>query len=303
MITDQSQEKFVVIDGNSLLYRAFYALPPLENRRGEQTNAVYGFTNMLVRLLGEENPDYVAVAFDPPRPSFRIRIDENYKAQREKMPAELGEQIARTREILAALRIPVFEVEDYEADDVIGTLADRFKSAGKAVTVVSGDADLLQLVEEGIEVLLTKKGISQMERYDPDRLKEEYSLTPEQFIDYKALKGDPSDNIPGVPGIGDKTARSLLEEYGSLDNIYKNLDQLKGKVARNLTEYRDQLYTGRDLVTLRRSVPVQVDWEQCRRSEYDYDRLLPLLEELEFRSLAARLTPEQDGKEKKKKKR
>jgi len=298
LTSEKTQKKFVIIDGNSLLYRAFYALPPLQNRRGEQTNAVYGFTNMLVRLLSEENPDYVAVAFDPPRPSFRVRIDESYKAQREKMPRELGEQIARTREILSALRIPVFEVEDYEADDVIGTLADRFNASGREVTVVSGDADLLQLVGEGIDVLLTKKGISQMERYDRNQLKEEYGLTPEQFIEFKALKGDPSDNIPGVPGIGDKTARRLLEEYGTLDHIYKNMDHLKGKVANNLAEYRDQLYTGLDLVTLRRNVPVEVDWDQCRRHEFDYQRLLPLLEELEFRSLAERLAP-QVGEDKK----
>lgn len=297
MTSEKTQEKIVIIDGNSLLYRAFYALPPLQNRRGEQTNAVYGFTNMLVKLLSEEDPDYVAVAFDPPRPSFRVRIDENYKAQREKMPRELGEQIARTREILSALRIPVFEVEDYEADDVIGTLADRFKTGGREVTVVSGDADLLQLVGEGIEVLLTKKGISQMERYDRNQLKEEYGLTPEQFVEFKALKGDPSDNIPGVPGIGNKTARRLLEEYGTLDDIYKNMDHLKGKVASNLAEHRDQLYTGLDLVTLRRNVPVEVDWDQCRRREFDYQRLLPLLEELEFRNLAERLAP-QDGEDK-----
>lgn len=290
-MTSSSPEKFIIIDGNSLLYRAFYALPLLQNRRGEHTNAIYGFTNMLLKLLEEEKPDYVAVAFDPPKPSFRVRIDQSYKAQREKTPAELGEQIQRTRELLEAMRIPVFEVEDFEADDVIGTLADHFAREKHLVTVVSGDADLLQLVGDRITVLLTKKGISQMERYDQALLKEQYGLSPEQVIDFKALKGDPSDNIPGVPGIGDKTARSLLEKYGTLEKIYENIDQLKGKLADNLQKYRDQLYTGRDLVTLRRDVPVDLDREDCRFNEPDYERLLPLLAELEFKSLLARLKP------------
>ncbi len=283
--------KAVIIDGNSLLYRAFYALPPLQNRRGEHTNAVYGFLNMLLRLLDEEAPDYIAVAFDPPKPSFRVRIDETYKAQREKTPPELGEQIQRTRDILDAMRISVFEVDDFEADDVIGTLADRFAAADKAVTVVSGDADLLQLIGDNITVMLTKKGISNMERYDAGKLKEQYGLLPEQIIDFKALKGDSSDNISGVPGIGEKTARSLLEEYGNLEKIYENIDQLKEKIATNLQDYRDQLYIGKDLVTLRRDLSLETDLDLCRFNKPDYDRLLPLLQELEFKSLIARLKP------------
>jgi DNA polymerase I len=286
-----SPEKFVVIDGNSLLYRAFYALPPMQTRRGEHTNAVYGFTNMLLRLLEEEKPDYIAVAFDPPGPSFRARIDESYKAQREKTPPELGEQIQRAHEILGAMHIPVFEVEDYEADDVIGTLADRFAESDYQVTVVSGDADLLQLIDDGITVMLTRKGISQMDRYDRKLLKEKYGLTPEQIIDYKALKGDPSDNIPGVPGIGEKTALSLLNRYTTLEKIYENIDELKGKIAENLEQYRDQLFIGRDLVTLRRNVPVAFDRNECRYRGPDFNRLLPLLQELEFKSLVARLQP------------
>jgi DNA polymerase I len=284
----------VIIDGNSLLYRAFYALPPLQNRRGEHTNAVYGFLNMLLRLLDEKKPAYIAVAFDPPKPSFRVRIDENYKAQREKTPPELSEQIQRTREILAAMRIPVFVVDDFEADDVIATLADRYASAGQEVTIVSGDADLLQLIGEGVTVLLTKKGISSMERYDAEKLKEEYGLLPEQVIDFKALKGDPSDNIPGVPGVGEKTARSMLEKYDNLENIYANIDHLKARIASNLREYRDQLYTGKELVTLRRDLDLKTDLEQCRLNEPDYDRLLPMLQELEFKSLISRLKPGQD---------
>jgi len=295
-LTARPPEKLVIIDGNSLLYRAFYALPPMQNRRGEHTNAVYGFTNMLFKLLEAEKPDYVAVAFDPPKPSFRVRIDESYKAQREKTPPELAEQIQRAREILEAMHIPVFEIADYEADDVIGTLADRFAQKEHEVTVVSGDADLLQLISSRVTVMLTKKGISRMEQYDRNLLKEQYGLRPDQVIDFKALKGDPSDNIPGVPGIGDKTARSLLEEYGNLETIYDNLDQLKSKIADKLREYREQLYIGRDLVTLRRDVPMDLDCDQFRYGEADYDQLLGIFNELEFKSLINKLQPFSEGK-------
>ncbi len=284
-MTSNPPEKLVIIDGNSLLYRAFYALPPLQNRRGEHTNAVYGFTTMLLKLLEEEKPDYIAVAFDPPRPSFRVRIDPSYKAQREKTPQELGEQVRRTRQVLEAMGIAVFEVDDFEADDVIGTLSDRFKGDNREVAVVSGDADLLQLVAENVTVVMTKKGITRMESYDPARLREDYGLKPEQVIDYKALKGDSSDNIPGVPGIGEKTARRLIEAYGTIENIYANLDELKKRTASSLKEHREALNTGRDLVTLRRNVPFDLNWEQCRHGEPDREKLLEIFTELEFKSL------------------
>ncbi len=282
-------EKFVIIDGNSLLYRAFFALPLLQNRRGEHTNAIYGFTNMLFKLLEEEKPDYVAVAFDPPKPTFRSRIEPSYKAQREKAPPELSEQILRSRQLLEAMGITVFEVDDYEADDVIGTIAGRFAGNGREVTVVTGDADLLQVIDERVQVMMTKKGITQMERYDCSRLKEDYGLEPRQIVDYKALKGDASDNIPGVPGIGEKTARKLIEQYHNLETIYDSLDQLKTKIAENLREHREQLETGRRLVTIEKDVPLDDDWEKCRYREPDYDKLISLLNELEFKSLLNKL--------------
>ncbi|MFO7951689.1 MAG: DNA polymerase I [Bacillota bacterium] len=288
-MTPSTREKFVIIDGNSLLYRAFFALPLLQNRRGEHTNAIYGFTNMLFKLLEEEKPDYVAVAFDPPRPTFRSRIEPSYKAQREKAPPELNEQILRSRQLLEAMGITVFEVDDYEADDVIGTIAGRFAGDGREVTVVTGDADLLQVIGDQVNVMMTKKGITRMERYDYSRLKEEYGFEPPQIVDYKALKGDASDNIPGVPGIGEKTARKLIEEYHNLETIYDNLDQLKKKIAKNLQEYREQLDTGRRLVTIDNQVPLDFAWAECRFQEPDYDKLMPLLNELEFKSLINRL--------------
>lgn len=283
------REKFIIIDGNSLIHRAFYAIPPLQSSRGEHTNAVYGFTNMLLKLLEEEKPDYAAVAFDPPTPSFRHCIYEGYKAQRQKAPAELGEQMQRSREILEAMRIPIFEIADFEADDVIGTLSALSGPRSLETVIVSGDADMLQLVGEGTTVLLTRKGITRMERYDRAHLKECYGLEPEQMIDFKALKGDPSDNIPGIPGIGDKTARRLLEEHGSVEKLYAARDDLGEKLKNSLERHGRQLFIGRDLIRLRRDVPLEFTWEECRFSRPDYRRLLDLFRELEFKSLAARI--------------
>ncbi|MEW5785014.1 MAG: DNA polymerase I [Bacillota bacterium] len=284
----ETPDKLIVVDGNSLIYRAFYALPLLQNSRGEHTNAVYGFTGMLLKLLEDEKPAYIAVAMDYPAPSFRNRIYEHYKGHREKTPAELGEQVLRIREIMDALCIPVFEVEGFEADDIIGTLAGLAAERAMQITVVTGDADLLQLVGGPVTVMLTRKGISQMDRYDRESLLERFGLEPSQMIDFKALKGDPSDNIPGVPGIGDKTARRLLEQYGSLERLYAARGELSGKVAENLDLYREQLFTGRELVTLCNKVPLDISWEKCR-FQPDYSRLLELFDDLEFKSLAARV--------------
>lgn len=288
-MSSEYENKLVIIDGNSLVHRAFYAIPLLSNSRGEHTNAVYGFTNMLLKLLDEEEPAYVAVAFDPPTPSFRQKIYEEYKAQRLKTPAELGEQMQRCREILNAMRIPIFEVEGFEADDMIATLAAAAEDRGLETLVVTGDGDLLQLVGDTVTVLLTRKGITNMERCDPASLKENFGFEPAQVIDYKALKGDPSDNIPGVPGIGDKTARRLLERYGSLEMIFEEIETLDQKLRQKLEENRSDLFTGRELITLRRDVPLSFDWEQCRRSDPDYPALLEIFNALEFKGLASRV--------------
>ncbi len=296
----EARKKLLIIDGNSLIYRAFYALPPLQSSRGEHTNATYGFTNMLFKLLEDEKPHYLVVAMDHPAPSFRHGLYAEYKGHREKTPDELREQVQRIRDILEAMRVAVLEVEGYEADDIIGTLS---AFAGKSLletTVVTGDADLLQLVgDEGVTVMLTRTGITQMDRYDRGKLAERYGLEPWQMIDYKALKGDPSDNIPGVPGIGDKTARRLLQEYGTLERLYENLDKLGGKLRQNLEQYRDQLFTGRRLVSLCRDVPLTFALEQYI-FEPDYRRLAELFAELEFKSLSARvreLMPEAPSRE------
>lgn len=284
-------EKLILVDGNSLVYRAFFALPPLQSGSGEHTNAVYGFTTMLFKILEEEKPRYVVVAFDPPEPSFRLQIYADYKGHREKTPGELKEQMGRVKEVLEALGIPWVEVRGFEADDVIGTLAERAARETEKdleTLVVTGDGDLLQLVGERVTVLLTRRGITQMDRFNRSALLDRYHLEPEQLIDYKALTGDPSDNIPGVPGVGPKTATRLLRKHGSVDGIMEALPSLTGKIADNLREYRERVRMGQKLVALCREVPLQLPWEDCRLDGPEGDRLLRLFEELEFKNLAAR---------------
>lgn len=284
------REKFVIIDGNSLIHRAFYALPPtMQTARGEHTNAVYGFLSMLFRLIEEEQPGYIAVAVDPPGPTFRHQIYADYKGHREKTPQELGEQMARTREILEAMRISVFEAPGFEADDVIGFLAKRAAAEQLEAVVVSGDADLLQLVDDAVEVLLTRRGITQVDRCNRAYLQERFGLTPEQWVDFKALKGDPSDNIPGIPGIGDKTARRLLAEHGSIEGILHALPGMKGKLKENLSENRDLLFKGRELNRIRSDLPLHFTPDCCRREEPDYEQLLALFGELEFKNFSERV--------------
>jgi len=289
-LAEKAQGKFVIIDGNSLIHRAFYALPPsMKTARGEHTNAIYGFVSMLFKLLEEEQPDYIAVAVDPPGPSFRQEIYADYKGHREKTPLELGEQMARVREILEAMRITVFEVPGFEADDVIGSLAARAGEEQLQAIVVSGDADLLQLVDDAVEVLLTRRGITQVDRCNRAYLQERFGLAPEQWVDYKALRGDPSDNIPGIPGIGDKTAQSLLQEFGSIEGILESLPQLKPKLRQALEENRELLFTGRKLTTIRRDVPLPFELNCCLRRDPDGEKLRALFRELEFKSFMDKL--------------
>ena len=234
-------KKFLIIDGSSLVYRAFFALPLLQTKQGLYTNAVYGFTSMLLKVLAEETPAYVAVAFDKSKKTFRHEQYSEYKSRREKTPQELAEQFAYVHEILAALQIPVLEVAGYEADDLIGTLAVLGRQHQLAPVIVSGDADIFQLVDVPAEVIFTRRGITQVERYTEATLKSKYGLSAQQFIDYKGLKGDSSDNIPGVPGVGEKTALKLLAQFGTMEGVYAHLTEIKGKLRTSL-ENRKQAF-------------------------------------------------------------
>ncbi|MCS7222103.1 MAG: DNA polymerase I [Anaerolineae bacterium] len=283
--------KLVLLDGHSLAFRAFYALPPeMATSSGELTNAVYGFTSMILNILQEEKPDYIAIAFDT-GPTFRHELAAEYKGTRARMPEELRGQLLRIRQIVEALNIPTFEIEGYEADDLIGTLARQAEAQGVQTVICSGDRDLFQLVNDHIVVRYTPGGPRPKTfTYDLAAVQERYQLYPQQLADLKALIGDKSDNIPGVPGIGEKTAAQLLQQYGSLEGIYAHLEEINSpRVREVLAEYRDQAFRSRRLATLVTDLPVQLDLERCRTSDFDRERVLALFRELEFRSLVNRL--------------
>lgn len=280
----------LLIDGNSLLHRAFHALPPLRTSKGVPTNAVYGFLNMLLRILQEEQPDYVAVAFDKKGPTFRHEEFVEYKSTRPPTPEELIGQFDLLKEILKAMNITFFEIDGYEADDIIGTISKKGEKEGISSIIVTGDKDELQLISRNIKVLVTRKGISDIEAYDLEKINSKYGISPEAITDLKGLMGDKSDNIPGIPGIGEKTAAKLLQEFGSLENVLENFDKLKGKLKENIQKYADQAKDSKYLATIVTNVPLEFDFDDIKYREPDYDKLMNLLRELEFYSLIDRLS-------------
>jgi DNA polymerase-1 len=283
--------RLVLIDAHSLIYRAFFALPPMSTSQGQVTNAVYGFTSMLAIVLADR-PEYAIAAFDVGKPTFRSEEYAEYKQGRRPMPDDLRSQMELVKRILESLSIPTYGVEGFEADDVIGTLALQAEAARVAVTIVSGDLDCLQLVNEGVDALVPRRGITDTMTYGPDQVRQRYGLEPRQLIDYKALRGDTSDNIPGVPGVGDKTAAQLVQQYGSIEGLIERLDELKeGRVKANLTEALDQVRLNKRMVTIKTDVPVELDLEHARWRRYDYDRARAVFDELEFRQLLPRIPP------------
>ena len=283
-----------IIDAYSLLYRAFFALPPLTNKHGEVTNAVYGFTTMLFKLLDDEQPEFVVVAFDLPAATFRHEAFDAYKAHRKPMPDAMRPQVPMLKEVLAAMHIPLIGVEGFEADDVIGTLARMAAEAGMRALIVTADRDALQLVGDAVQVLANKRGMSETVLYDRAAVHERYGVTPEQIPDMKALAGDTSDNIPGVPGIGEKTAGKLIAEYGSLENLLAHADAVPGQVGAKLVTYAEQARQSLHLATIETHVPLPEDftWECCRRREAERGELLELFRRLDFRSLLGRVETE-----------
>lgn len=282
--------KLVLIDGNSLLYRAFYALPLLHNDKGVYTNAVYGFSNILLRILEEEEPTHMLVAFDAGKTTFRHSTYKEYKGGRQKTPPELSEQFPVIKEVLKAFQISVYELELYEADDIIGTLAKHADRENWDVKVISGDQDLLQLVSKKITVDLTKKGISEVESYTPESLLEKMELTPKQIVELKALMGDSSDNIPGVPGVGIKTATKLLKQYNTLENVYEHIDEVSGKkLKENLVNHENDARMSHELATINTSAPIEIKLDDIAFNGYEYQDLYALFHELEFRTLLDRL--------------
>jgi DNA polymerase-1 len=289
-------DKLVLIDGHALVYRAYFALPPtMRTSQGELTNAVFGFASMLLKVLQDEHPEYIAVTFDVGR-TFRHDDYAEYKANRAEMPDDLRMQFERIDQLLAAFDIPAYSAEGYEADDVLAALADQAEKKGIQTLIVTGDTDTFQLVGPHVRVVAPGRSFSDTVIYDQERIRERYGLEPSQLIDYKALVGDTSDNVPGVRGVGDKTATKLLQEYGSVEAIYEHLDEVSSSRFRNaLEEGRDQAFLSKHLVTIVHDVPVSLDLQACKVKELDREQVVELFRELEFRALLNRLPRPSDA--------
>ncbi|MBC7326050.1 MAG: DNA polymerase I, partial [Moorella sp. (in: Bacteria)] len=281
-----NKTRLLLVDANSIIHRAFHALPPLKTSGGVQTNAVYGFATMLQKALEMVAPDYVVVAFDHSKITFRHDLYDAYKGTRPETDPELRPQFALVKRLLAAWKLATCEVEGFEADDLIGTLSRKGAAAGMEVLILTGDRDALQLAGDGVKVLLMRRGLSQVELMDREAIKKAYGLEPGQLVDVKALMGDTSDNIPGVPGIGEKTAVLLVSQYGDLEGVLAHAGEVKGrKVAASLAAYAGQARLARQLATIRCDVPLELNFAACRRQPPDYEALLTLYKELEFHSL------------------
>ena len=281
-----SNKKLILIDGNSLLHRAFYALPPLTTRKGLHTNGVYGFVTMLYKILDDYQPDYIGVAFDKKGATFRHKEYKDYKAGRKKTPNELAMQFAILKDVLDKLNVYRLELDGFEADDLVGTLAKVGEENDFNVIIVSGDRDFLQLVNDKTKILITKKGITNLEVYDEKAMIERYELTSEQFVDLKGLMGDKSDNIPGVPGIGEKTGIKLLKDYQSIEGIYENIDDIGGsKLKEKLVENKQQALMSKKLAKIITDIPLDFDFNNLKNEEPQYNELYKLFVELEFNSL------------------
>ncbi len=296
-----------LIDGHALAYRTYFALTGAGGdtsrwvtKSGEPTAGTYGFVSVLLKIMEQDQPDYLAVSFDLGR-TFRDDLFADYKGTREKMPDELHVQIERIKQVVAAFNIPSLTAEGYEADDVLGTISKRAAAEGVEVKIITGDRDLLQLADKRITINLAGQKLSEAVDYGPDEVKEKYGLTPKQYIDFKALVGDTSDNIPGVSGVGEKTATQLLQEYGSLDAIYKHLDKVPARFKNKLEAGKDSAYLSKKLATIVTDVDIEFDLEACRVGQYDRDRVVEMFRVLEFNSLLKRLPEGKDGEREKEK--
>jgi DNA polymerase I len=293
---EKKRKLLVLLDGNALIHRAYHALPPLTTKRGEPVNAVYGFAMTLFSVLEKFRPDYIAASFDLPGPTFRDELYAEYKATRVAAPDDLYEQIPRVKALVAAFNIPIYEQSGFEADDCVGTLARQAEREGVETIIVTGDTDTLQLVTERVKVFTLRKGLKDMVLYGPTEVQEKYGFPPERLVDYKGLAGDASDNIPGVSGVGPKTATELIREHGSLEEIYTALASVKPKVREKLERDREQAFLSKRLGTIDTAVPLSLDLSATVVHEYDRERLTAMLRDLEFYSLLKRLpgVPEEE---------
>ena len=292
--------RLIIIDANSIIHRAFYALPPLINKKKEPTGAVYGFLLAFFRAIKDFRPDFIAACFDVHAPTFRHKKFKQYKAKRPPAPKELYSQIPKIKEVLTVFKVPFFEKEGFEADDIIGTiakLAPRKQAMPELeIIILSGDKDALQLVNKKTKVFVLNKGVKNAVLYDSKQVKEKYNINPDQVLDFKALRGDPSDNIPGITGIGEKTAVKLLNQFNTLDNLYQELEEnsekakeLQFKLKELLLQYKEQAFLSRFLAEINRDTPIDFDLKKCQWGKYKESEVVEVLQNLGFNSLVKRL--------------
>lgn len=283
-------KKLLLFDGNAILHRAYHAYPPLTNPQGDQIQAVFGFFSMFLTVFVDQNPDYVVVCFDRGAPTFRMNMYAGYHAQRPKMADDFVSQVVMVHKMLEKMKMQVFELDGYEADDLIGTIAkeavDTFK---EEVVIVTGDRDLLQLVNPHVKILMPVNGFTKTALFDEKAVEEKYGVHPKQFIDYKALIGDASDGYPGVTGIGPKSAAKLLQEHGTFEKLYKDIDSLPEKIGMKLATDAEQAALAKQLATIVTDAPIQFDLTKCNCSDFDLHALREEFKKQEFKSLLTRL--------------
>jgi len=284
-------KKLLILDSNSILHRAFHALPPLTTKKEELVNAIYGFLLVLFKLIRELQPDYIAACFDFPAPTFRHKKFREYKAKRPPLPSDLASQIPKVKEVLESLSIPFFEKEGFEADDLISTISKKAKNQKiSSIYIVSGDSDTLQLIDKNTKVYVLGKGIKEPLIYAQKNFLEKFEISPEQLIDFKALVGDPSDNIPGVKDIGKKTAVKLLQKYGNIKNLYDKIEEEKNiRLKEILTREKEKVFFSKDLVRLNESIPIEFDLKKCQFGNFNEKELEEIFKKYEFYSLLKRI--------------
>lgn len=295
-------KRLVLIDGHAILHRAYHALPPLTNRSGELVNAVYGFCTILLKVIDDLKPQYLAVAFDLPKPTFRQDIFIGYQAQRPKMDEELSGQIEKVHRLVRAFGIPIYEVPGFEADDAIGTLAKQATKKQRSkdakiqnieVIIVSGDKDLFQLVNKRVKLYMPVHGLSETQLFGEKEVEEKMGVVPDKIVDYKGLVGDPSDNYPGVPGVGPKGAIDLIKKYGSVEKVYKSLEKISSQTLLDkLKAGKESAFLSKKLAEVVTNVPIKLDLEKSRLKDFNRQEVIEVLKEFGFKSLVARITGE-----------
>ncbi len=290
----QNKKVFMLIDGSAILHRAYHAMPHFTSPDGASTGALYGFFSMLLKLMQNVRPDYIAVALDRGKPTFRQEMYVGYHANRPKASDDLKEQFQGIRELLSSISIPIFELDGFEADDMIGTINAKLNAEAKdtVVYIVTGDRDMLQLVDEDTKVLMPVKGISEVMLYDATRVQEKFGVRPDQIIDLKAFTGDPSDNYPGVPGVGPKTAMTLLQKYDHFEAVFERISEIEKenpKLAKKLAEGADQAYLAKKLATIDTNVPFVFSLEECDAAHFTKEKFVKAFAKYQFNSLTKRL--------------